>query len=213
MDFGNLAKASLHWIVGSIFDTPILDEEQEVVHTELIFLPAKCIDVGLELKGSWFLEAVGQKLLDFASEDIDTHVVNCVFQPSVLTILAVAIVALNKHYFLADDVDLISRYVAHHAARSGVGLLIIVSDTHASSDKNVEAFQAIARAFDGNETYVMCVYICVIVWWDGDGNFEFSWQICWTIKGLLVHQSITGYFSLLVIVVLQPNLMISSRGW
>ena len=73
---GDLQKTSLHGEVGGVLDTSILNEHGEVMLAVLIFLPAKGVDVAVELERLLFFKLLTPVFLNSGSEDINTHVVN-----------------------------------------------------------------------------------------------------------------------------------------
>ncbi|CAG9946768.1 unnamed protein product [Clonostachys rosea f. rosea IK726] len=205
VDLGNLPETSLHLELGSIFNTTVLDEQGEVVQAGLILYPAEGVDVALKLERTRSAELLAPQLLNLALVHIDAHVVDGVLETSVLAVLAVTVIALDKHDLLADNVSILHRDETEHSTGLGVGLLVVVSRTHTTTSKNVEPSKATVFALDSNQTDIVCVHIGIIVRRNSNGDLELSGEVGGTVQGLEVLDSVAGNLGLLVIVICEPD--------
>ncbi|CAH0058598.1 unnamed protein product [Clonostachys solani] len=205
VDLGNLPETSLHLELRSIFNTTVLDEQGEVVQAGLVLDPAEGVDVALELERTRSTELLAPELFNLATVHIDRHIVDGVLETSVLAVLTVTVIALDKHNLLADNVSILHRDETEHSTGLGVGLLVVVGSTHTTTSKNVETSKATVFALDSNQTDIVCVHIGIIVRRNSDGDLELSGEVGGTVEGLKVLDSVAGNLSLLVIVICEPN--------
>ncbi|VUC20140.1 unnamed protein product [Clonostachys rosea] len=213
VDLGNLPETSLHLELGGIFDTTVLDEQGEVVQAGLVLDPAEGVDVALEFERTRSRELLAPQLLNLATVDINAHIIDGVLETSVLAVLTVTVIALDKHDLLADDVSILHGDETEHSTGLGVGLLVVVGSTHTTSSKNVETSKATVFALDSNQTDIVCVHIGIVVRRNSDCDLELSGEVGGTVEGLKVLDSVTSNLGLLVIVICEPDFVISSGRW
>lgn len=213
VDLGDFEQAGLHREVSSVLNTTVFDEHGEVVLSGLILLPAKGVDIADEVERTGLLKLLTPVLFHLGLEDVNAHVVNGVLHAGVFAVLTVTVITLNQHDLLAGNVNLLLGDVTKDATSTRVGLLVIVSGTHTTTGKQVETNKVTILALDGNKTNVMSIDISVIVRRNGNGDFELAGQVSRSVQGFVVLNSITGNLCLVVVLVLEPNLVISCRGW
>ncbi|KAH3671130.1 hypothetical protein OGAPHI_000841 [Ogataea philodendri] len=72
----DLVQTGLVRSLDSVLDSTILDETGVVVQSQLVFTPAKVVDVGVDLEWLWSIELLAPQLLNLALVNINSHVVN-----------------------------------------------------------------------------------------------------------------------------------------
>ena len=65
--------------------------------------------------------------------------VGCAIEKLENVLSPVTVILLQYHDFLGNNVNLLQRYEANSASRARERLLVSVCDTHATSDRHVEA--------------------------------------------------------------------------
>ena len=84
----------------------------------------------------------------------------------------VTIVPLDKHDLLRNRGTLLNSPESEDATGARIGLLVAVSDTHASTGGDVKASELAILVHDSDETDIVRKDIDVIVGWNSDGDFE-----------------------------------------
>jgi hypothetical protein len=113
-------------------------------------------------------------LFNFHSESIDAHVVNRVLEtivrevqqnklPSMFSVSTISIVSLHEHNRFNNFGDLFWRTEAEQLAQASIRLLAPMGHSHAPSDQNIEASQALRfTVLNRNKPDVMSINIGVV---------------------------------------------------
>ena len=88
---------------------------------------------------------------------------------------AIAVVPLYNHDLLRYLDTLLNRAEPEYTTGSGVGLLVTVRNTHASTSGHVEASEIALLIDNGDEAHVVGKDIDIVVWWDCDCNLVLHW--------------------------------------
>lgn len=163
VDLGNLTKTGLVGLGGGILDTSVLDVAAVMPHLVLTLSPTVPISVIQELEGTSLLDGEGETGLEFGLEPLDATVVDGVLQTGVLAVHTVTEIALDEHDLLTGLDGLLGGDEADDIGDAGVGLLVTVGHTHASSDGHVETGKRAVLVGDGDEAQVMGVNIDIVV--------------------------------------------------
>src|SRR3546814_6555018 len=105
--------------------------------------PAIVISVRGEVEGARLLKRLAHPLLDFALDPVGPLVVYRILEPRALAILAVAIVALDRHHRIGADDNLVHGNEADKAGKAWIGFGHLIGAAHAPADDDIEPFQAI----------------------------------------------------------------------
>lgn len=85
MNLGNLAHARLEVFTWFILDTPVLDEECEVVFAIFARHPTEVVDIAVKSVRTGRLKLVAKQFLYIGFEDVEAHPVDGVFQTCILS--------------------------------------------------------------------------------------------------------------------------------
>jgi hypothetical protein len=192
MDLGDLFHARLEVFARLILDTPVLDEEREMMLAVFACYPAKIVDITVESVVTGRLELIAKQFLYFGFEDVEAHPVNGVFQACILSadevqvsekgkgnnqgysLCAIAIVSLNQHNLFGNNRAFFNSAETDHIPESGICLLASMCDTHATSNGDIETGQLAFSINNCDETKVIGKDIDIICRWHCDGNFELA---------------------------------------
>ena len=141
--------------------------------------------------------------------------------PGVFSIFSIPVISLDKHHGFSNFTDLFRKAESQQLTKTSVSLLVSVSHSHPTSNKNIEASQSSRLPInDCNKTNVVCVDVCIIDRRNRNGDFEptnelnrdifiLSRKVSRPIKWLKVLNSIPGYLRLFPITILKPDLTAS----
>ena len=93
--------------------------------------------------------------LDLVADPDEAAVGDCVLEPGVLAVRAVAEVALNGDDLLRDVDHLLRAAEPEDVGQAGVGLDLVVGHPHAPADRDVEARQPAVVVRDRDEAEVV----------------------------------------------------------
>ncbi|KAH3688628.1 hypothetical protein WICPIJ_000390 [Wickerhamomyces pijperi] len=117
-----------------VLNSTVLNETSEVVQSGFILDPAEMINIVINSEVHSWLELLTPQLFNLGLVHFNTKSVNGVFQSGILTVLSVTVVSLNKHNLFTDNVDLILGHKPEVGPSTRIGLLVVVSSTHTTTN-------------------------------------------------------------------------------
>src|SRR5699024_7789381 len=109
-----------------------------------------------------WLQRPAQSFGDLIIDPVETAVVDGVFEPGVLAVGAIAIIALDGCQRFADIEDLVDRRIADDRGQPWIGFRLPIGRTHAATNSNIEAYNA-AVFGDGDQTDIITEYVTIIL--------------------------------------------------
>jgi hypothetical protein len=84
----------------------------------------------------------------------------------------ITVISLYDHYLLRDVLALFWCTKANETAKTRVGLLVSVRNTHSTTNCNIEAFELPVLTKDGDETKVIGKDVYIVSWRNRYCDFE-----------------------------------------
>lgn len=84
----------------------------------------------------------------------------------------ITVISLHEHYLFRNIFALIRCTKSKEAAKARVGLFVSVSDTHSTTNSNIEAFELAVSTDDGDETHIIGKDVNIVRWRNRYCNFE-----------------------------------------
>mmetsp|Transcript_18723 Transcript_18723/g.53670 ORF Transcript_18723/g.53670 Transcript_18723/m.53670 type:complete len:536 (+) Transcript_18723:854-2461(+) len=185
VDGCQVADGRLELVVGQVDHPAVLDEHGVVPLAVVRLGPTVRVATSLERKRPGLLEFPSELLLHLCAEPVDAVVVNRVLETRMLPVGSVTVVPLHGHDGGQYVFGVVGFAEAHDVGRPGEGGRVVVGRTHTATHRHREPLQ-LALLYNCDEAYAVCKHIDVVYRRYGNGDFEFAWEVCLAVQGLLL---------------------------